>query len=50
MTSCQQICMRYTDIAMTLNRTLKTPKDVIEMEAFKNNLILEMTGLRELIS
>lgn len=45
----QGICSRYIEISLFLKRELKTTKDIIEMDIYKNNLILEMTTLRDRI-
>jgi hypothetical protein len=47
--SSQAICARYREIALYLDRELKNAKEILEMDMYKNNLILEMTSLRDRI-
>ncbi len=42
-----QICDRYSQILRYLEKVLKTPTDVVDMERYKNNLLLEMGNLQE---
>ncbi len=39
------IVHRYTEISLFISREVKTAKECVEMEFYKNNLTLEMTGL-----
>lgn len=43
----QSICEKYTQICKYLDKVLKTPHDVVEMDRYKNNLLLEMGNLQE---
>lgn len=39
------IVHRYTEISLFISREVKTAKECVEMEFYKKNLTLEMTGL-----
>jgi len=43
----QQICDKYVQICKHLDKILKTPHDVVDMERYKNNLLLELGSLNE---
>lgn len=43
----QQICDRYAQICRHLEKVLRTPSDVVDMDRYKNNLLLEMGILQE---
>ena len=43
----QMICDKYQQICKYLDKQLKTPHDVVDMERFKNNLLLEIGTLQE---
>ena len=47
--SCQLIVHRYTEISLFISREVKSAKECVEMEFYKNNLALEMTSLRNRI-
>ena len=41
------ICDKYNQICRYLDKVLKTPHDVVDMERYKNNLLLELGNLNE---
>jgi len=43
----QTVCDKYAQICRFLDKQLRTPADVVEMDRFKNNLLLEIGNLQE---